>query len=59
MAGLATPDEVADYLKIPKRTLDQWRYLGIGPKSVRVGRHCRYRWADVERWLAEHERGAA
>lgn len=55
---LATPDEVADFLGLPIATLGQWRYMGKGPKSIKVGRHVRYRWADIERWLDDHERPA-
>lgn len=50
---LGTPEEVADYLGVPVATLYAWRYQrnGKGPKSSKVGRHVRYRWADVEAWL--------
>ena len=34
---LWTAEETAEYLRIPKATLYQWRYLGIGPKAGRVG----------------------
>ncbi|MFC0527828.1 helix-turn-helix domain-containing protein [Phytohabitans kaempferiae] len=47
---LATPAEVAEHLQKPVRTLEQWRYLGIGPSFIRVGRDVRYRWRDIERW---------
>jgi excisionase family DNA binding protein len=49
--ALATPTEVADYLRVPIRTLYRWRYAGEGPPGYRVGRHLRFRWADVEEWL--------
>lgn len=52
---LLTPDEVAEYLNVPARTLPRWRYLGIGPKFIKVGRHCRYRQADVDAWLESQE----
>ena len=44
-------DEVARRLDIPKATLYQWRYKGIGPRSHRLGKHLRYRWSDVLEWL--------
>jgi predicted DNA-binding transcriptional regulator AlpA len=59
---LGSTEEVAEYLgDIPVRTLVQWRYKGIGPKYVKVGKYVRYRWSDVEAWLASQERavGAA
>lgn len=48
---LATRAEVADYLRVPLRTLEQWACKGRGPAYTRVGRHVRYRWEDVEAWL--------
>jgi predicted DNA-binding transcriptional regulator AlpA len=36
---------------VPVKTLYQWRYKGVGPAGVRVGRHLRYRAADVEAWI--------
>jgi excisionase family DNA binding protein len=43
--------EVAAILGVPVKTLYQWRYKGVGPAGVRVGRHLRYRAADVEAWI--------
>ncbi len=54
---LATPVEVAEYLQVPLKTLYQWRYQGEGPRAYRVGRHLRYRWEDVEAWLASLAQG--
>lgn len=48
---LGTPEEVADYLQLPPKTLAEWRSRGLGPKYHKVGRHVRYRWTDVEKWL--------
>jgi len=50
---LGKPNEVAEYLGIPPKTLTQWRYNGTGPRFSKVGRHVRYRWNDVEKWLDE------
>lgn len=44
-------EEVAAILGVPVKTLYQWRYKGIGPAGVRVGRHLRYRMADIEAWI--------
>jgi excisionase family DNA binding protein len=52
---LGTTAEVARYLGVPTATIHQWIYKGSGPKSIKVGRHRRFRWADVERWLADHQ----
>jgi predicted DNA-binding transcriptional regulator AlpA len=48
---LGKPPQVAEYLGVPEKTLAQWRYLGLGPRWSKVGRHVRYRWSDVEKWL--------
>lgn len=52
---LWTTEEAADYLRIPKATLYQWRYLGIGPRAARVGRHLRYHPDDVIRWFRQQQ----
>jgi excisionase family DNA binding protein len=50
---LMTVEEVAAYLRVPVGTLYQWHYLGTGPACAKIGRHLRYRRADVEAWVAE------
>ncbi len=44
-------EEVAEYLKVPITSLYAWRGKGIGPKASSVGRHLRFRRADVDAWL--------
>ena len=51
MRRLLWAEEVAVLLGVPVKTLYQWRYKGVGPVGVRVGRHLRYREADVEAWI--------
>lgn len=41
----------AAYIGKPQRTLGQWRYIGKGPKYVKIGNAVRYRKADVDAWL--------
>ena len=48
---LLAPDALAHELKIPERTLSQWRYLNRGPRYVRVGKYVRYDRRDVAAWL--------
>jgi excisionase family DNA binding protein len=55
--GLATRTEVAEYLGVPTATVNMWAHRGKGPKYVRIGRHARYRWADVEAWLDQQTQG--
>lgn len=40
-------DNVSAYLGVPVGTLYQWRYLGKGPGSARVGRWLPFRPADI------------
>lgn len=48
---LATVEEVSQFLGVPVTTLYQWRHKGTGPRGSKVGRHLRFRWVDVEKWL--------
>lgn len=48
---LATAQEIADYCGVPLATVYQWSSRGGGPRFIKVGRHLRARWADVESWL--------
>jgi hypothetical protein len=50
---LATPQEVATYLRKPAKTLTEWRYRGVGPAYTRQGRDVRYDWEDVFAWVAQ------
>lgn len=50
---LLTPDELSEWLHVPKQTVYRWRTRGGGPSAYRVGRHVRYAVSDVERWLQE------
>jgi excisionase family DNA binding protein len=50
---LLTVDELADYLGVPVATIYTWRYHRHGPPGFRVGRHLRFRWSDVEQWIAD------
>ena len=48
---LLSIEELAGYLEVPVATIYGWRYRDIGPQGFRVGKHVRFRWADVERWI--------
>ena len=49
---LLTIEDLAEYLGVPVATLYAWRYHREGPPGFRVGRHIRYRWADIEEWIS-------
>ena len=52
-AGNLRERDAANYLGLSPRTLQQWRYLGRGPRFVRVSDRCiRYRMRDLDDWLA-------
>ncbi len=53
---LLTVEDLAEYLGVPVATLYAWRYRRQGPPGFRVGRHVRYRWADVEEWIENKAR---
>lgn len=48
---LLSPDDLSDLLSIPLATIYRWRSCGDGPRAMKLGRHVRYRMADVELWL--------
>jgi excisionase family DNA binding protein len=59
MAGrpaLATSEEVAAYLRVSERTLEDWAYRGSGPEFSYAGQQRRYKWEDVDAYLAERTR---
>jgi excisionase family DNA binding protein len=50
---LLSVQELADYLEVPVKTIYTWRYRSRGPKGFRVGKHLRFRWHDVQTWVAD------
>lgn len=52
---LLSRTEVAEMLRVPASTVASWAHRGIGPRYFRVGRHTRYRLADVRSWLETKE----
>lgn len=48
-----SPAELAARLGVPLATIYGWNYTGDGPRYMKLGRHVRYRLADVERWEQE------
>lgn len=48
---LMSPAELADLLGLPIAAVYNFNYRGTAPRRMRVGRHVRYRRADVEAWL--------
>lgn len=51
MRPLATDADFCAFAGITKQQSAQLRYLGMGPRFIRVtGRQVRYRWSDIESW---------
>lgn len=48
---LATDDEFCAFAGITKQQSAQLRYLGTGPRFIRVtGRQIRYDWSEIQAW---------
>ena len=54
---LATSEEVAAYLQVSLRSIEDWAYRGRGPRFTMAGDQRRYKWADIDAYLVERERG--
>lgn len=58
-----SPDQLAEREGVPVTTIYQWRSRRTGPPGFKVGRHVRYRLADVIAWeegqIAADRHGAA
>jgi len=51
------PADLGARIETSTAVLANWRYLGIGPKFIKLGgRSIRYRVSDVETWLDEQTR---
>lgn len=55
---LLSTEQLARFLGVPVKTVYRWRERGAGPRAYRIGRHLRFRWADVRRWQERLERDA-
>lgn len=51
MEPLATTDEVAKFLAIEPKTLNNWASRGEGPTYVKIGGARRYDMADIRAWV--------
>ncbi|MGH3757282.1 helix-turn-helix domain-containing protein [Actinophytocola sp.] len=44
-------DDVAAFLKVPAKTVREWRHKEEGPRYSRLGKHVRYLASDVMEWV--------
>jgi hypothetical protein len=51
-----TQGQLADRWQISPRTLERWRWVGEGPRFLKIGGRVIYRLQDVERYEAEQLR---
>lgn len=52
---LRTPQEFSGQTGVPLATVYGWNSKRTGPRYIKVGRHIRYRQADIDAWLDSHE----
>ncbi|WP_347232382.1 helix-turn-helix domain-containing protein [Cryobacterium sp. TMT2-14] len=52
-----TQHELSELLRLPERTLEDWRLTHAGPPYLKLGRHVRYDVQDVLVWVQEHRHG--
>jgi len=50
--------EIADYCGVPLATVYHWSSRGGGPPLIKVGRHLKARWEEIDRWLDAQTKGA-
>lgn len=56
MPEIFTTDELAEWLGVSRRALEDWRKRGNGPPFVQTGRTVRYMRPSVEEWISNNER---
>lgn len=45
-----TVQDFAERVNVPEKTVYAWNSEGTGPRYMKIGRHVRYRLADVIAW---------
>jgi len=48
-------DQLATYIGVPRQTIYRWRMEGKGPRASKLGRHLRYRRADIDEWIQDQQ----
>jgi len=48
-------EEAAEHMGFKRKTLDNWRSEGRGPRYSRVGRSIRYHILDLEKFMTESQ----
>jgi predicted DNA-binding transcriptional regulator AlpA len=55
IAPMVTTKELAELIGVPVATLNNWRSIGRGPRSFRLGRAVKYSVADVAAWIEQQQ----
>ena len=55
---LLTESQVAEFLNLRVATLRRWRWVGIGPKFIKIGAAVRYDPQQLKDYLAEQVRSS-
>jgi predicted DNA-binding transcriptional regulator AlpA len=55
LAGLLTPEQLAQEMGVTVRTVQRWHFQRQGPPRVVIGRQIYYRIESVKAWLAARE----
>ena len=48
---LMSVEDLSTVLQVPTATIYAWRYKGVGPTGLRIGKHLRFRPSDVQAWI--------
>lgn len=46
--------ELAALLGVPRATIYNWRYQGLGPRAYRIGNRLLFSRSSVDEWLEQH-----
>jgi predicted DNA-binding transcriptional regulator AlpA len=57
VARLIVP-EAAEYLRLKKGTLDNWRSRGRGPRFIKLGRKVSYDTRDLDHWINQNKQSS-
>ena len=52
---MVTTKELAELIGVPVATLNNWRSIGRGPRSFRLGRAVKYLVTDVAAWIEQQQ----
>lgn len=54
-ADWLSPQQLADWLGLPIKSVYRWNLHRTGPQPTRIGKHIRYSRKAIESWLAARE----